>query len=77
MEQEDEAMTLEELVPGLAMEGVESGAVVSVVAVARPASDDDLDHVAAQINATLAHLQKLIENVNQASSDKVSNRQAQ
>lgn len=33
------------------------------------ASDDDLDHVAAQINATLAHLQKLIENVNQASSD--------
>jgi signal transduction histidine kinase len=32
-------------------------------------SDDDLDHVAAQINATLAHLQKLIENVNQASSD--------
>lgn len=33
------------------------------------ASDDDLDHVATQINATLAHLQKLIENVNQASSD--------
>lgn len=33
------------------------------------ASHDDLDHVAAQINATLAHLQKLIENVNQASSD--------
>jgi signal transduction histidine kinase len=32
-------------------------------------SHDDLDHVAAQINATLAHLQKLIENVNQASSD--------
>jgi len=32
-------------------------------------SGDDLDHVAAQINATLAHLQKLIENVNQASSD--------
>jgi signal transduction histidine kinase len=32
-------------------------------------SQDDLDHVAAQINATLAHLQKLIENVNQASSD--------
>lgn len=33
------------------------------------ASHDDLDHVATQINATLAHLQKLIENVNQASSD--------
>ena len=33
------------------------------------ASHDDLDHVAAQINATLAHLQKLIESVNQASSD--------
>jgi len=33
------------------------------------ASQDDLDHVATQINATLAHLQKLIENVNQASSD--------
>lgn len=33
------------------------------------ASGDDLDHVATQINATLAHLQKLIENVNQASSD--------
>ena len=32
-------------------------------------SHDDLDHVAGQINATLAHLQKLIENVNQASSD--------
>ncbi len=32
-------------------------------------SGDDLDHVAAQINGTLAHLQKLIENVNQASSD--------
>jgi signal transduction histidine kinase len=32
-------------------------------------SRDDLDNVAAQINATLAHLQKLIENVNQASSD--------
>jgi len=32
-------------------------------------SGDDLDHVAAQINATLDHLQKLIENVNQASSD--------
>src|SRR5262249_2497930 len=32
-------------------------------------SGDDLDDVAAQINATLAHLQKLIENVNQASSD--------
>jgi signal transduction histidine kinase len=30
---------------------------------------DDLDNVASQINATLAHLQKLIENVNQASSD--------
>ncbi len=33
------------------------------------ASHDDLDHVATQINATLAHLQKLIESVNQASSD--------
>jgi signal transduction histidine kinase len=33
------------------------------------ASHDDLDHVATQINATLAHLQKLIENVNQVSSD--------
>jgi signal transduction histidine kinase len=32
-------------------------------------SHDDLDRVAAQINATLAHLQKLIESVNQASSD--------
>ena len=32
-------------------------------------SMDDLDHVASQINATLSHLQKLIENVNQASSD--------
>lgn len=32
-------------------------------------SQDDLDHVAAQINGALAHLQKLIENVNQASSD--------
>jgi signal transduction histidine kinase len=32
-------------------------------------SGDDLDDVAGQINATLAHLQKLIENVNQASSD--------
>lgn len=32
-------------------------------------SHDDLDHVATQINATLAHLQKLIESVNQASSD--------
>jgi signal transduction histidine kinase len=32
-------------------------------------SGDDLDHVAGQINATLAHLQKLIDNVNQASSD--------
>jgi signal transduction histidine kinase len=30
---------------------------------------DDLDDVASQINATLARLQKLIENVNQASSD--------
>jgi signal transduction histidine kinase len=32
-------------------------------------SMDDLDHVASQINAMLDHLQKLIENVNQASSD--------
>jgi signal transduction histidine kinase len=32
-------------------------------------SGDDLDHVAAQINGTLAHLEKLIESVNQASSD--------
>ena len=32
-------------------------------------SGDDLDKVAGQINATLAHLQKLIESVNQASSD--------
>ena len=32
-------MTLEELVPGLALEGVESGAVVSVVAVERPSSE--------------------------------------
>jgi signal transduction histidine kinase len=32
-------------------------------------SGDDLDHVALQINAMLDHLQKLIENVNQASSD--------
>jgi signal transduction histidine kinase len=32
-------------------------------------SMDDLDHVASQINATLDHLQKLIENVNQVSSD--------
>lgn len=32
-------------------------------------SGDDLDQVAAQINAMLDHLQKLIENVNQASSD--------
>ncbi len=32
-------------------------------------SHDDLDNVATQINATLAHLQKLIESVNQASSD--------
>jgi signal transduction histidine kinase len=30
---------------------------------------DDLDHVAGQVNATLDHLQTLIENVNQASSD--------
>jgi len=37
--------------------------------VALSGSGDDLDHVAAQINGTLAHLQKLIENVNQASSD--------
>jgi len=32
-------------------------------------SDDDIDHVAEQINRTLGHLQSLIENVNQASSD--------
>jgi methyl-accepting chemotaxis protein len=32
-------------------------------------SHDDLDHVARQIIATLAHLQELIENVNLASSD--------
>lgn len=32
-------------------------------------SNDDLDHVAGQINGTLAHLQRLIENVNQSSSD--------
>jgi signal transduction histidine kinase len=32
-------------------------------------SHDDIDHVAEQINRTLGHLQKLIENVNQASSD--------
>jgi signal transduction histidine kinase len=32
-------------------------------------SGDDLDDVAAQINGTLAHLQKLIDNVNQSSSD--------
>jgi signal transduction histidine kinase len=32
-------------------------------------SGDDLDHVAEQINATLARLQKLMANVNQASSD--------
>jgi signal transduction histidine kinase len=32
-------------------------------------SMDDLDHVAGQVNATLDHLQTLIENVNQASSD--------
>ncbi len=32
-------------------------------------SGDDIDHVAAQVNRTLDHLQKLIENVNQSSSD--------
>lgn len=30
---------------------------------------DDIDHVGAQVNRTLDHLQKLIENVNQSSSD--------
>lgn len=30
---------------------------------------DDIDHVGAQVNRTLDHLQKLIESVNQASSD--------
>jgi signal transduction histidine kinase len=33
------------------------------------ASQDDLDHVAEQINETLNHLQRLIQNVNQTSSD--------
>lgn len=32
-------------------------------------SDDDIDHVGAQINRTLTHLQQLIETVNQSSSD--------
>jgi signal transduction histidine kinase len=32
-------------------------------------SGDDIDHVAAQVNGMLNHLQKLIENVNQSSSD--------
>ena len=32
-------------------------------------ADDDIDHVGAQINRTLSHLQRLIENVNQSSSD--------
>jgi len=32
-------------------------------------SGDDIDHVGAQVNRTLDHLQKLIENVNQSSSD--------
>jgi signal transduction histidine kinase len=32
-------------------------------------SGDDIDHVAEQVNRTLVHLQKLIENVNQSSSD--------
>ncbi len=32
-------------------------------------SDDDIDHVAAQINRTLGQLQNLIENVSQASSN--------
>ncbi|MDQ8699616.1 ATP-binding protein [Hyphomicrobium sp. LHD-15] len=32
-------------------------------------SGDDIDHVGAQVNQTLDHLQKLIENVNQSSSD--------
>ncbi len=32
-------------------------------------SGDDIDHVADQVNRTLDHLQKLMENVNQSSSD--------
>ncbi len=32
-------------------------------------SGDDIDHVGMQVNRTLDHLQKLIENVNQSSSD--------
>lgn len=32
-------------------------------------SGDDIDHVAEQVNHTLDHLQRLIENVNQSSSD--------
>jgi signal transduction histidine kinase len=32
-------------------------------------SGDDIDHVGTQVNQTLDHLQKLIENVNQSSSD--------
>lgn len=32
-------------------------------------SGDDIDHVGAQVNRTLDHLQRLIENVNQSSSD--------
>lgn len=32
-------------------------------------SGDDIDHVAEQVNRTLDHLQRLIENVNQSSSD--------
>jgi signal transduction histidine kinase len=32
-------------------------------------SGDDIDHVGSQVNRTLDHLQKLIENVNQSSSD--------
>ncbi len=32
-------------------------------------SGDDIDHVGEQVNRTLDHLQKLIENVNQSSSD--------
>ena len=32
-------------------------------------SNDDIDHIGEQINRTLGHLQSLIENVNQASSD--------
>ncbi len=46
---------------------VSRGEISERVPVSR--SHDDLDHVATQINATLAHLQKLIESVNQASSD--------